>query len=111
MIPVLLMHYRLFWVRLPEKEICIINNYGKNAFVVFNRNNGRSFRFAKKVLYNYTGSYKDEFEKLEKAVADGSATTEQKKRQKYLKALDLLSKDFRQVFTTAKVDYSRACLC
>ncbi len=82
----------------------IINNYGKNAFVIFCRNSGKAFRFAKKVQYNYSGGYKDEFEKLERTINEGNATAEQIQRQKYLKALDLLSKDFRQVFTTAKVD-------
>jgi formylmethanofuran dehydrogenase subunit E len=80
----------------------IIENYGKNAFLVFDRKTKLAYRFSKKQTYVYKGRNREEFEKLDSAVVNGSATKDEKKQQKYLKALDLLSRDFSEIFETKK---------
>ncbi len=81
----------------------IIRNFGKNAFTIFERKAKGAYRFSKKQKYIYKGDNWKEFEKLDTAVSNGTATKEEKKRQKYLKALDLLARDFYEVFETEKV--------
>ena len=81
----------------------IIENYGKNAFIIFDRKSKSAYRFSKKQQYVYKGEKRDEFERLGSAVANGTATNEEKKQQKYLKALDLLSRDFNEIFETQKI--------
>jgi formylmethanofuran dehydrogenase subunit E len=81
----------------------IIENYGKNAFTVFERRGKGSYRFSKKQQYVYKGDCREEFKKLDIAVTEGTASEEEKKRQKYLKALDLLSRSFNEIFETKKI--------
>ena len=81
----------------------IIKNYGKNAFLVFDRKSKNAYRFSKKQQYEYKGENPEEFQKLDIAVANGTAANGEKERQKYLKALDLLSRDFNEVFETEKI--------
>ena len=82
----------------------IVKDYGKNAYTILNRTTGKAYRFARKATYRYQGDAAREFAALEKAVADGTATEQQKMRQKLLKSIDLLSKPFEEVFTTEAVD-------
>jgi formylmethanofuran dehydrogenase subunit E len=81
----------------------ILKDYGKNVFIVFNRSDNRAFRFSRKGHYRYEGKSKEEFAKLEAAVAAGRATTKEQMRQKWLKAIDLVSKPFDAVFDTREV--------
>ncbi|HID28779.1 MAG TPA: formylmethanofuran dehydrogenase [Desulfobacterales bacterium] len=81
----------------------LIKEYGKNAFTVINRSDKRAFRFSRKAYYKYEGQHQEEFDRLETAVAAGNASVEQRIRQRLLKSLDLLSKPFDAVFTTAEV--------
>lgn len=84
----------------------IIKDYGKNAYTVVNRSQEKAFRFSRITSYNYSGKNTDEFNKLEKAVSEGTANEQQRHRQKYLKAVDLFSKPFNEVFYTKEVDFS-----
>jgi formylmethanofuran dehydrogenase subunit E len=81
----------------------IIKDYGKNAFTVINRSDKRAFRFSRKAYYKYEGENREEFGRLEAAVAAGNANTKQRMRQKLLKSLDLLSKRFDAVFSATEV--------
>lgn len=84
----------------------IIKDYGKNAYTVINRFKEKAFRFSRITEYNYSGKNLDEFNKLEKAVSDGTANEQQKARQKYLKAVDLFSRPFNEVFYTKEIKFS-----
>jgi len=80
----------------------IIKNYGKNAYTVISRKQNKAYRFSRKSFYRYLGKEKEEFNVLEEAVASGTATKEQKKRQKFLKSMDLLAKPFNDIFETSE---------
>ncbi len=88
----------------------ILKNYGKNAFTVLRRRNkrreGQAVRFARKSSYRYEGPDTAGFQQLEEKVSAGTATGEEKKRQRMLKAFDLLNKNFDAVFTTQEVPVS-----
>jgi formylmethanofuran dehydrogenase subunit E len=83
----------------------IIKNYGKNAYTVISRKQNKAYRFSRKSFYRYLGKEKEEFAVLEEAVASGTATKEQKKRQKFLKSMDLLAKPFIDIFETRKTGF------
>ncbi len=83
----------------------ILKDYGKNAFLIFDRSENRAFRFSRKSYYEYDGEHKSEFAELEATVAAGRATAKQHMRQKWLKALDLLAKPFDVVFHTEETEY------
>ncbi|MBW2569453.1 MAG: formylmethanofuran dehydrogenase [Deltaproteobacteria bacterium] len=84
----------------------IINNYGKNAYTIFNRSTKQAYRFSRKQHYIYKGKDKEEFARLDAAISAGSETTKEKWRQKYLKSKDLFSRPFDEVFSTSKVEFS-----
>ncbi len=84
----------------------IIKDYGKNAYTVINRSKEKAYRFSRITSYNYSGKNADEFNKLEKAVSEGTASEQQRLRQKYLKAVDLFSRPFDEVFFTKEVEFS-----
>ncbi|MGB5159303.1 FmdE family protein [Desulfobacterium sp. N47] len=84
----------------------IIKDYGKNAYTVANRSTDKAYRFSRITSYNYSGSNKDEFNNLEKALSEGTANEEERRRQKYLKAVDLFSKPFSEVFHTEEIKFS-----
>ena len=84
----------------------IIKNYGKNAYTVISRKQKKSYRFSRKSFYRYLGKEKEEFDVLEEAVASGTATKEQKKRQKFLKSMDLLAKPFIDIFETREAEFA-----
>ncbi len=77
----------------------IFKDYGKNAYTVLKRSTGQALRFSRKKVYDYQGREPDVFRKLEAAVADGTATEQQKWRHKRLKAEDLLAQPVENVFT------------
>jgi formylmethanofuran dehydrogenase subunit E len=81
----------------------ILKDYGKNVFTVLNRSDKRAIRFSRKGSYRYEGKHPEEFAKLEAAFSAGRASKKQRLRQKWLKALDLLSKPFDAVFDTSEV--------
>ena len=81
----------------------ILKDYGKNVFTVLNRSDKRAFRFSRKGHYVYEGRHQQEFATLEAAFSVGLATNKQRMHQKWLKALDLLSKPFHAVFDTTEV--------
>lgn len=84
----------------------IINNYGKNAYTIISRSKKKAYRFSRKQYYKYNGKNKEEFDLLDAAISSGSETIKQKMRQKLLKAIDLLSRPFDEVFETEEVEFS-----
>ncbi|VFQ46239.1 FmdE family protein [Desulfoluna butyratoxydans] len=75
-----------------------ITNIGKNVYTVFSRQAGKGFRFSRKSTYAYTGRDPEVFEALEKKLAEGTATADEKKQQKLMKTVDLLQKPVGEVF-------------
>ncbi len=76
----------------------ILKDYGKNVYTVFNRKTSKAIRFSRKKEYEYTDKHLSEFNDLEKKMTQGTATDQEKKRQKYLKTMDLLQKPALDVF-------------
>jgi formylmethanofuran dehydrogenase subunit E len=83
----------------------MIKNYGKNAYTVFSRSGRKAYRFARKEYYEFKGAAKDEFARLDKAYAAGEVSEAQRRRQKRMKAMDLLARPFDEVFQTTEVPY------
>jgi len=83
----------------------IIRNYGRNAFTVADRRSGRAVRFFRNRPYRYGGDSPSEFYGLESRMDSPDITPEEKKRQKLLKSLDLLNRDFASVFATEEVPF------
>ncbi|HPX56864.1 MAG TPA: FmdE family protein, partial [Syntrophales bacterium] len=81
----------------------ILRDYGKNAYTVFDRNTGRALRFIRRKSYVYGGTVPEEYAVLEEKMNGGTATPEELKRQKYLKALDLLQSPFGDLYDTEEV--------
>jgi formylmethanofuran dehydrogenase subunit E len=81
----------------------ILKEFGKNVFTVMRRSNNLALRFSRKSRYVYEGEHKKEFARLESILSAGQETMEQRRRQKWLKALDLLSKPFEAVFETKEI--------
>ncbi len=96
-----------------------INNSGKSVYTVISRSEGKALRFSRKKNYEYKGPEPAEFAGLEEAFAAGSATPDQRKRQKHLKTMDLLFRPVEEIFTIQEVPFenpplaqlapSRAC--
>lgn len=82
----------------------ILKDYGKNVYTVLNRSNKKAYRFSRKKHYRYEGESKDEFFQLDAAVSSGAAREKEKRRHKMLKAADLLSKPFDDVFSIKESD-------
>ncbi|NLN60836.1 MAG: formylmethanofuran dehydrogenase [Deltaproteobacteria bacterium] len=82
----------------------LLRDYGKNAYTVFDRGTGRALRFIRRKAYAYGGEEKAEYAALEKRMNDGIATLDDLKRQKYLKALDLLESPFSDLYDTEEID-------
>ena len=82
----------------------ILKNYGKNAYTIINRTNQKAYRFARTKSYRYNGEAKEEFDRLDTAISEGTATESQKRRHKLLKASDLLARPFDDVFNTTEVE-------
>jgi formylmethanofuran dehydrogenase subunit E len=83
----------------------IIKDFGKNAYTVLSRTQRRVYRFSRKTHYDYKGRAKREFERLDAAVAAGTASEDERKSLKRLKIDDLLARPFREIFTTTKIRF------
>lgn len=83
----------------------ILKDYGKNAYTIFNRSSKKAYRFSREKSYRYSGENKEEFDHLDAAISSGAATGTEKRRQKLLKASDLLYKPFEEVFATKEMDF------
>ncbi len=83
----------------------LIKNYGKNAYTILNRLDKRAYRFSRKKYYSYNGKRKEEFALLDEAISAGTATEKEKWRHKLLKATDLLSRPFDEVFSANEVEF------
>jgi formylmethanofuran dehydrogenase subunit E len=83
----------------------IIRNFGKNAYTVLNRSKRQAYRFSRKTRYDYTGKDKSEFERLEAAVAAGTASEDDRRELKRLKVSDLLARPFAEIFTITEVPF------
>ena len=81
----------------------ILKDFGKNVFTILSRSDKRAFRFSRRRGYTYDGAHPEEFAELEAAFSAGRETVAQRKRQKLLKSMDLLSKPFDAVFDTTAV--------
>jgi formylmethanofuran dehydrogenase subunit E len=82
----------------------IIKDYGKNAYTILNRSREKAIRFSRHKYYRYDGEFKEEFSRLDEAISSDTASEREKWRQKILKAKDLLSKPFSDVFSTKEID-------
>lgn len=84
----------------------MIKDYGKNAYTIINRSANKAYRFSRKTTYIYDGKHKNEFAQLERALSEGRANEQEKARQRLLKAIDLLSKPFDEVFSAAETGFA-----
>jgi formylmethanofuran dehydrogenase subunit E len=82
----------------------ILKDYGKNAYTILNRQSQKAYRFVRTQSYQYDGDAKAEFARLDAAISGGTAGEQQKWRHKLLKATDLLSKPFEEVFAAKEVE-------
>jgi formylmethanofuran dehydrogenase subunit E len=83
----------------------IIKDYGKNAYTVLSRTKRQAYRFSRKTQYDYKGKDKSVFDRLDAAVATGSASEYDRRNLKRLKVKDLLAQPFEQIFTTTQVPF------
>lgn len=83
----------------------IIKDFGKNAYTVLSRSRRQAYRFSRKTHYDYQGRDKDTFERLEAAVAEGSASEADRKNLRRLKIDDLLARPFGEIFITQKLPF------
>jgi formylmethanofuran dehydrogenase subunit E len=83
----------------------IIKDFGKNAYTVLNRSKHQAYRFSRKTRYDYKGKDKKLFDRLDAAVAAGTATDAERQKLKRLKVDDLLSQPFAEIFTTEQVPF------
>jgi formylmethanofuran dehydrogenase subunit E len=81
----------------------LLRDYGKNAYTVFDRKTGRALRFIRRKAYAYKGAGPEEYAILEEKMNTRTATPEELKRQKVLKALDLLQLPFAEIYDTEEV--------
>lgn len=83
----------------------IIQNYGKNVYTVLSRSGRQAYRFSRTTRYDYAGEDKHEYDRLEAALAAGTATENDRRKLKRLKIDDLLSRPFDEIFTTTGVPF------
>jgi formylmethanofuran dehydrogenase subunit E len=83
----------------------IINNFGKNAYTVLSRSKRQAYRFSRKTRYNYAAKDKNAFDRLEAAVAAGTASDDERRELKRMKVDDLLTRPFEEIFTTTEVPF------
>ncbi|PKN06169.1 MAG: formylmethanofuran dehydrogenase [Deltaproteobacteria bacterium HGW-Deltaproteobacteria-7] len=84
----------------------IIKDFGKNAYTVLNRGKKQAYRFSRKTRYEYAGKDKREFDRLDAAVANGSASEDDRRKLKRLKIDDLLARPFEEIFTTMEAPFA-----
>lgn len=84
----------------------IIRDYGKNAYTVLSRSRRQAYRFSRKTNYEYGGGEaKNEFERLDKAMAAGEASEDDIRKLRRLKVDDLLTRPFEEIFVTTEVPF------
>ncbi len=83
----------------------VLKDYGKNAYTIINRASRKAYRFSRTKPYLYKGTFNKEFERLDASISAGTAAEHEKWRHKLLKAADLISKPFDDVFSTKEVDF------
>jgi formylmethanofuran dehydrogenase subunit E len=81
----------------------ILNNFGKNVYTILSRKKDSAFRFSRKTYYRYEGDNAAAYEILEKKIAGKTASKEEQQQHSIMKSLDLLRKDFSDVFATEKI--------
>lgn len=82
-----------------------IENYGKNAYSILSRSHQKGYRFSRKENYEYKGENKEEFDRIDQAISDGTATDKEKQFHKMLKTKGLLSRPFHEVFSTKEIEF------
>jgi formylmethanofuran dehydrogenase subunit E len=83
----------------------IIRDFGKNAYTVLSRSGQKSYRFVRKVRYEYQGKEKSTFDRLDAAIAKGMASEGDRQHMKLLKVEDLLGRHFDEIFTTTEIPF------
>ena len=83
----------------------IIRDFGKNAYTVLSRSGQKSYRFVRKVRYEYHGKEKSTFDRLDAATAKGMASEDDRRYMKLLKVEDLLGRYFDEIFTTTEIPF------
>lgn len=83
----------------------ILKDYGKNTYTILNRTSQKAYRFSRTKTYRYSGESKKEFNRLDAAITADTAIEQERWRHKLLKAVDLLSKPFDDVFSTKEVEF------
>ncbi len=83
----------------------IIKDYGKNAYTIISRTKRRSFRFSRTERYAYQGGDQQIYDQLSGALDKGIASKEDQTALKQMKINDLLSRPFRDIFTTKEMNY------
>lgn len=83
----------------------ILRDFGKNAYTIISRSARKSYRFVRKARYEYRGKDQIAFERLDAAVAAGTASEGDRRRLKLLKVQDLLDRRFDEIFTTTEIPY------
>jgi formylmethanofuran dehydrogenase subunit E len=83
----------------------IIRDFGKNAYTVLSRSGQKSYRFVRKVRYEYQGKEKSTFDRLDAAIAKGMASEGDRRYMKLLKVEDLLGRYFDEIFTTTEIPF------
>jgi formylmethanofuran dehydrogenase subunit E len=83
----------------------IIKDFGKNAYTILTRSEQKSYRFARKVRYEYQGKEKSTFDRLDAAIAKGVASDDDRRYMKLLKVEDLLGRHFDEIFTTTEIPF------
>jgi formylmethanofuran dehydrogenase subunit E len=83
----------------------IIRDFGKNAYTVLSRSGQKSYRFVRKVRYEYQGKEKSTFDRLDAATAKGMASEDDRRYMKLLKVEDLLGRYFDEIFTTTEIPF------
>ena len=82
----------------------LLRDYGKNAYTVFHRAQNYGLRFSRKKTYVYQGENRKEYAALEERMNNGTATPEDLKAQKYLKARHLLALSFADLYEVEEID-------
>lgn len=83
----------------------IIKNFGKNAYTVLSRPKQQAYRFSRKTSYQYAGPDKSKFDRLEAAVASGTASEDEGRELRGLKIDDLLTRPFDEIFATTEAPF------
>ena len=83
----------------------IIRDFGKNAYTVLSRSGRKSYRFVRKVRYEYQGEKKTTFDRLDAAIAKGMASEDDRRDMKLLKVEDLLGRYCDEIFTITEIPF------